>query len=193
MAPTIRGYQEYDGGERRNARRRGRLRSRKPAEPACAAGHEPCADTVHLRERGRDGRRDRRDHGGRERGGSGGAYAGRVEAARERVRAECGDRRKLGCDTTETEQPQERERTCGNGPHLEAVDGEAVIEAGCAKAHEQRVVETLRTPEHDRLDDGAPRPARPERGVTGEPALQPVADAAYAGPAAGGAPLLHPP
>src|SRR5205807_827049 len=72
------------------------------------------------------------------------------------------------------------------------VGAEAVIEAGCAKAREHRVVETLRTPEHDRLDDGAPRPAQPERGVTGEPALQPVADAAYAGPAADDAPFLHP-
>src|SRR5581483_9274531 len=307
MAPTIRGYQEHDGGERGNARRRGHLRSRKAAEPACAPGHEPCTDTVDLRERGRDGRRDRRDHGGRERddehlghdrdghdvgwdgddgnlaelqprhrcGGEaargrhadelrepprngialeeahdawradedrgdgcegqlkarvederrvpreqrersdeqrmppvtlareepgeraerrrdGGAHDGRVEADRERVRADCGERRHLGCDTTETEQPHERERACGNGPHLEAVDGEAVIEAGCAKAREQRVVETLSMPEHDRLDDGAPRPAQPERGVTGEPALQPVSDAAYARPAADDAPLLHP-
>src|SRR5439155_17599059 len=79
-----------------------------------------------------------------------------------------------------------------HGPDLEAVDGETVIEARRAETGEQRVAETLCTPEHYRLDDGAPLPAQSERGIGDEPALQPVADAADAAAVSDDAPLLHP-
>src|SRR5579859_2427337 len=114
-----------------------------------------------------------------------------MEADRERVRADSGERRQLGGDPADSDEPHESERARGDRPDLEAVDGEAVIETGCAEAREQRVAETLRASEHHRLDERTALPVEAVRGVCGEPTLQPVSDAADPAATAHDAPLLH--
>ena len=110
-----------------------------------------------------------------------------MEADRKRVRADGDERRELGREAMTTKDEQ---RAARDGPDLQAVDGEAVVEARRAEAREQRVAETLRPAEHDRLDDRSTLAVQAVRAVGREPALQPVADAADPAAPADDAPLL---
>ena len=63
----------------------------------------------------------------------------------------------------------------GDRSNLQTVDGQAVIEAGGAEVREQRLVESRRAAEDDRLDHVARLAPQSNRRVAGEPASDPVA------------------
>src|SRR5436305_404030 len=147
MRPTIRGDEEHARSEHEQGiPRQGGERAYEERMPAVSL---PGGEPRERAERGRDS----------------GSHDRRMEADREGVRTDGGERGELGRDAADAEEPDEAERTGGHCPDLEAVDGEAVVEARRTEAREQRVAEALRTPEHDRLDDTAPLAPQAERGV----------------------------
>src|SRR6266446_6427538 len=83
-------------------------------------------------------------------GGDDGAHDRRVKADRERVRPDGGEAGQLGGDAANPEKACEPDRTRGHGCDLEAVDGQALVEARGSEPREERVVEALGTPEDDR-------------------------------------------
>ncbi len=109
----------------------------------------------------------------------------------ERVR---GDGRERG-DLREQPAETGEQRQCRNGTrnrcHLQAVDGEHVVEPGRAKPREQRIAHPLRPTEDDRPEHRAPVSVQTDGRVGGEPALQPVADGSEAPAAADDPPVLR--
>ncbi len=99
-----------------------------------------------------------------------------MEADRERVRRDGGERRDLGdkpAETREERDPGDRQR---DRRDLQPVDGETVVQPRRAEVGEQRLPDEVGPSEDDRLDDIAALAGQTTDAVAREPPLDTVAE-----------------